>query len=270
MRTLLAALAALAVASLPLAASVAPAQRPISKSEIRTAPPEQTHRRLRDQLWSLIDREDLRREDPPRRALHRVHARTAPRGTEIPGLCRSDTLAIEFAPTGRRDRGADTPVLASGFTAASGFRFLRPPAGPPNEIEDYRRLPQDEPGCARLGDDVSFFEADDSEVATDGWFAFLDLQRGLRQDSPPELDCELHQNENPADCRTLILSFDQDDLREIERCDQPASGHWCTRLHVGDRRIDIYTAASSSHGPFGRAVRARLVSMIVMSHEAID
>lgn len=267
MRSLAAAFALLASAAFA-PADAAARQRPISKDEVRTAPPEQTHRRLRDQLWSLIRREDLRRERAPRQMLRRLHTSTRPRGTEIPGLCRSDALVIEFHPVGRTGRGAETRVRASGFTATSRFRFLRPPTAPGDRLADYRRLPEDEPGCAAL-DEASFFEAADAEVAADGWFAFLELQRALRDNRALPLDCNLHRVEELPDCRAIILALGQDDLLEVERCDSLPDGRWCTRLHIDDRRIDLYTSAGA-HGPFGSVTAAKLVSMIVMSHEVID
>jgi hypothetical protein len=175
---------------------------------------------------------------------------------------------IEFHPTGRRERGADTPVRASGFTARSRFRFLRPPTGRASDSANYRRLPGDEPGCARLEREW-FFQAEDAESAADGWFAFLGLQQALRENAAVPLDCALNPIER-LDCRALILSWGQDSLLGIERCDSLPDGRWCRRLLLDDRMVDIHMSAGGASVPFGTVTGARLVSMIVTSHEVID
>ncbi|HEX8193674.1 MAG TPA: hypothetical protein VF552_12325 [Allosphingosinicella sp.] len=259
--------AAAALLLLPVAAEL-PAQRTITKSDVRTAPPAETHGRLRDQVWQMFQREDRRSERAPRRPLDEVWLTTRPRGTDVPGLCRFDLAVVEFAPVARvgEDGGnADTPVRAVGISASPRYRFSSPPAGFHRRISDPRRLPQ-EGGCETLDTDRDgFFEAPDEETATDGVLAFSRLLDALRAGRDVPLQCALHPDE--TDCRAVILAHDAASIDRVETCRPSGGGRPCFLVSAYDREIEVELEpdlqAAIVHS-------ARLVSMIVMSHSRID
>jgi hypothetical protein len=255
--------AAAAALLLPPAAEL-PAQPTITKSEIRSAPPARTHRRLRDQVWQLFQQQDLRSGQAPQRALRRLLLPTRPRATEVPGLCRYDVLHVEFEPVRREDEGADTPVRAAGLRAQSQFRFLRPPADRHSAIADYRRLPS-QGDCDGIDTDkVHFFVAEDEDVATDGYLAFLRLQEAVRAARPLPFECVPRQGESEADCRATVLAFTQDSIVDIKGCDMTSSAY-CFRIIAEDLLITAFVGSSD-----GRVHSARAETMIVLAHDVID
>lgn len=260
------------LALLPLASQAAQPRPPgtITKTEIRTAPPEQTHRRLRNLTWEMFEQEDMRRERAPRRPLDDAWLRTRPRATEVPGLCRYDSVHFEFAPLSRRDRGADTPVRPVGLTAQSFFRFSRPPSADYREISDFERLPEAD-GCPLLETDrLNFFSAPDAEVATEAYLAFLNLKRSLRERPNLPLTCNLFPNDT-LPCEAILLSLDTDAVDSVERCEADDLREICYRAYLGDRMVRMFVTGHVSPGPpAGQMVRAELHGMIVMSHERID
>lgn len=244
--------------------------RVITKSEIRVADPRRTHGRLRDVIWDMFERENMQSATPPRHPLTDIWLRTRPRGTEVPGLCRYDSVQVEVAPTTRRTRGPDTPVRAVGLTVEAYYHFEAAPTQLFRATADYQRSALD--GDCRAIDTRSghFFRAPDSEVANDGYVAFVALQNALRQDPSLPLECDLHRSDSQS-CRDLILSFDASGIEEIERCEDQSQRHLCYRVRIYDRQIDVSVTGVVSPGPPpGRVVSARLASLIVMWHSRAD
>lgn len=257
-------LAALSLSLVLMTAAFTPvrAADPITKAEIRTDRPERTARRLRDQLWGMFRKEDHRRKDRPRRALDAIWLSTKPQGTHVKGLCRYDSVRVEFAPVSRADLGADTPVEASGIKSTSYYRFLTPPADSYHPSADFRSL-SGAGACASIDTEkLSFFAAPDEQVATNGYLAFRRLQQQLReQPGTLPLNCDLFPTEK-QDCASLILGFGQDDLTEIERCHSDIPGQ-CFAIESGNRRILLFQIGEDIS-------RVILDSLIVLSHELID
>jgi hypothetical protein len=251
------------------AALVSAAPRTITKTDIRTDPPPTTHQRLRDVVWDMIEREDMRREADPKHQLGDLFFRTRTRGTEVPSLCRYDTLVVEFAPLDRRQRAADTRVRAVGLRAHSNFQFLAPPADDYDSISDYDRLPSDT-DCRPLdGKEEGFFFAEDEETATDGYRALLALQQALRAGTAFPLDCDVGE-EAKAKCGTMILAFDPGRIGSIQRC-EAETFHLCYRVANNDLVVAITITGRVSPGPpLGQIVSARMNELITLSHPRAD
>src|SRR5207244_261199 len=130
--------------------------RTISKMEIRTAPPAVTHRRLRDVVWSMFERQDYRTKERPTRPLSRLFLETETRSTEVPGLCRYDSVKVEFRTTVSSKRPT-APSKAVGLQSTSHFLFVSPPTG---EYEDLvGPAAVSEKGCLGISKDRPFFTA---------------------------------------------------------------------------------------------------------------
>lgn len=252
------------------AALVSAAPRTITKTDIRTDPPPTTHQRLRDVVWDMIEREDMRREADPHYKLDRLWFATRTRGTEVPSLCRYDTLVVEFAPIDRRQRGADTRVRAVGLRAHSRFQFLAPPADDYDSLRDTGRLPSDT-DCGPLDDKAdSFFRAENAEDATNGYRALHALQNALRTGSDFPLECNVFREESKATCGTRILALDSSQIGSIERC-EAALGRLCYRIGNAGLEVAITVTGQVHPGPpVGQIVSARMDEMISMYHERPD
>jgi hypothetical protein len=251
------------------AALVSAAPRTVTKTDIRTDPPATTHNRLRDVVWDMIEREDMRREADPKRQLGDIFFQTRKRGTEVPSLCRYDTLVVEFAPLDRRQRAADTRVRAVGLRAHSNFQFLAPPAGDYDSISDYDRLPSDTDCRALDGKEEGFFFAEDEETATDGYRAFLALQQALRDGTGFPLHCDVPKVSG-LDCGKAIAALDPGRIGSIARC-EAETFHLCYRIANDDLAIAITVTGRVSPGPpFGQIVSARMNAMITLYHPRAD
>lgn len=270
---LLLAIGALAIAAaLPFApAGAQPSAPTLSKSELRTAPPEETHRRLRDMVWSLFEQEDFRSERTPAQPLTDLALATRPRSTQVPGLCRLDLAWIDFAPAGASsgETDADTPMQAVGLRVSPRFHFVEPPPPTGYYRIDRQRAAAD-PACAGTPREVHFFEAEDELVATDGYRSFLNLQEALRGGGPVALRCDLGPAESRS-CSEVLLSLDQSSLLFVEDCQSPDLSTLCFLVDAFDYRVRLFVTNHVTPGPPAlQLLRAEVSAPIVMSHERID
>jgi hypothetical protein len=127
---------AYAVGGLPAPVTAEPT---ISKSQIRSDPPSVTHERLRDVVWSMFEREDFRRHETPTRPLDHLFLRTKFQATLVPGLCRYDSVLVEFERIDPNDKSADAQTRAVGLTSTSMFKFVVPPKGHFQDIATFFR-----------------------------------------------------------------------------------------------------------------------------------
>lgn len=241
----------------------------ISKTEVRTEFPDVTHKKLREVVWEMFEKEDLRSKKAPQRPLTTLFLKTKKHATRVPGLCRYDTVRVEMDHAGLPIEEADAPMFATGLTSTSYFSFLLPPAG------EYFEMVQGEPAgsndCAHLNEDDAFFAAEDEVQATDGYRAFLALVEAARAGRQFPLQCDLHNNDKLS-CIELVAAFQPGALSEVAPCEVgPDWGTVCQRITVGERQVDVRLTAHVSPGPpAGQLVSAKLTSLLVMWHEAID
>ena len=247
----------------------APAAQTISKTEIRSDPPAVTDRRLRDQFWDLFEKEDLRTTKPPANPLQRLWFTTRSRGTEVPGLCRRDSLIVEFAPVARPLEGADTATRPVGFTSRSSFVFLSPPKDEYDEIADRERLPSDTACSGIARDDPRRFTASDAQSATNGVLAFLKLQRALARKAAVPLACDLFPSDKVS-CAALLLALRPESIGDVASCDSDETGIDCFEIAADDRRIRIFMSREGAAAAAEGVVRASLESLIVMWHQVPD
>jgi hypothetical protein len=260
---------ALAIAA-ALPAPAPAATDAITKTEIRTEAPAITDRRLRDMIWDMFRRADLRTGKPPQSQLRRLWFRTHPIATNIPNLCRFDAMTVEFAPVRHGStHDADTPVHPVALTASSAFRFLAPPPLEPKETDEaaVRMLPTEGPCTSLDTNKVSFFSATSEEVARDGYEAFLTLQQALRDKKPLPLACDLYATDKQT-CADLILSLAQDSIASIGECDAERETD-CFKISADDREIKIVLTRASGDAA-GQPIRAQLESMIIVADTLID
>lgn len=260
---------AVLAAFLPLTWAFA-AQRTITKSEIRSEPPDQTHRRLRDVVWDMFRVEDRRTTKPPQRALTDLMLETRIRATDVPFLCRYDSAWIEFAPPDGRERDAGTRVQAIGLKAQSHFHFVRPPTQGHLELPDHDQGPPDA-GCRSLNSsEAAFFAADDEEIATDAVFVFLNLQKALREGRTLPLDCDLFPQETRS-CSEVVSSLAWQGIESVYSCDPADWQTYCFNIYHADHSVRITVAGRVHPGPpFGQVVRAKVDGLITLSHPRID
>jgi hypothetical protein len=250
----------------PGVAAAAPA-RTITKSEIRSDPPDVTDRRLRDVVWSLLERQDYRSNKEPKTSLTRLFLRTKAQPTHVPGLCSFDSLWIRFEPTDRRERGPDAAVRPVGLTSTSNFTFLSAPSA---DYNNARRAGLGSAGpCSRLPKDQPFFQARDEREATDGYRAWLTLHDSIRVGRKFPLECNLTRSDSGS-CEAVIDALKPEQLSEVETCES-SPGIDCHAIYVDERLIKIMTTGQVYPGPKpGELVSATLDSLIVLTHEIID
>jgi hypothetical protein len=250
----------------PGAAAGAPA-RTITKSEIRSDPPQVTDRKLRDVFWSMFASQDHRGRKAPTRRLSGMTLRTKAQATRVPGLCRYDNVRIEFEPVKPGDEGPDAPVRPVGLTSTSHFTFLSAPAA------EYEEARQDRLGsaeaCSGLPEDQAFFTARDEQQATAGYRAWLALRESVRAGRKFPLECSLTRLDTGS-CESIIANFKPEQLEAVDACESETD-IVCHALYVGDRLIKVRTSGHVYPGPkAGQLVSAKLDTLIVLAHEIID
>jgi len=239
----------------------------ITKSQIRSDPPNVTDRQLRDVVWSLFEKQDHRSKKDPTRPLSRLFLRTRIQATRVPDLCRYDSVRVEFERIDPKDEGPEAPVRPVGLTSSSNFTFLSAPSA------EYDDAVQDGLAsvarCSGLPDDQPFFTAKDEEQATEGYRAWLALLESVRAGRAFPLECDLAAFETRT-CESVIGAMKPEQLSDLESCESEF-GKVCHRIYAGDRLITIVTTGHVHPGPpAGQLVRAKLESLIVMAHQIID
>lgn len=252
----------------PLPVSAEP--RTITKSEVRTGAPDATHNRLRDVVWDMFEEQDYRRDEKPTRPLTDIYLQTRTYATQVPGLCRHDSVWVEFEATTSSEQGADTPMRATGLRSTSYFAFVVPPAEDFEEI--YDADPTDPGACTQLTEGHPFFAAEDEYRAVQGYRAFAVLQEAVRGADQDSIECNLFPTDEGKSCGEVIASLRPNQLDSVELCD--SGSDWrtrCERIYVADRRIDVrLTPRGSGDSRPDAFVSARLESLIIMAHERID
>jgi hypothetical protein len=240
-----------------------------TNTEIRSELPSRTHADLGALVWDMFEREDLRREVAPVNPLTDLWLSTKIRGAHVPGLCRYDSVRIEFAPTKREDRGADTPVQPVALRSSSAFALLAPPPGSYHKAEYSRFRPSDRE-CRKLSrKSQRFFAAEDEETAYDGYRAWLALRAALEAKKAVPLECDLFDRETRS-CEEVVLAYRPDEVERIESCDTPEH-QLCHRARFADHEITMLVTGHSSRGPpEGEIVSAAVDGLITLWHPRID
>ena len=193
---------ALGASGVPLSANAAPTT-PISKTEARALPTETLKRRVLAQVADmLVEGPRPSNGRKPRRPLDDLWFRTRPIATYIEGVCRSDTVVVEFQSDWSEGRhgDADTPVRASGLSATPTFLVAA-------EHEKIR--------CDRLDpSDPRFLSAGNAEDARDGAKLLRIIAAGAAEAKPPfSFKCG-----GVADCKAVLTSLKLTDFSSIENC----------------------------------------------------
>jgi hypothetical protein len=255
------------LAILPSGIAVGAPAPTITKSEVRSDRPNVTDRRLKDVVWSLFEKQDHRRGKEPTRPLSSLFLRTRTQATRVPGLCRYDSVRVEFEQVNPKDEGADAPVRPVGLTSTSNFAFLSAPSADDEDSPQDRLVSVSQ--CSKLPVDERFFTAEDENEADQGYRAWLALLETVRAGRKVPLECDLAPSDK-GPCEAVIAAIKPEHLSEVRTC-AAGSDSVCHQLFAEDRLITVMTAAYARPGlSAGQVVSAKLDSLIVMAHAIID
>lgn len=227
------------------------ATEPITKPESRSLPEKSVQSRVLSQLRDiLVPTARFKPHKPAERPLGDIWYWTTPVAGHEDGVCRSNLIRFEFAPTDRRDRGAETPVKVIGLTADWRYRFAD--AGK---------------ACGDLSPEAfDFVDAPSENAFVRGHAALIALKEVVAAASPVEFSC----GKRTADeCRDIILKAEVRAVDEYQDCEaRPGDppGWSCEAISFGDYRLRTY-------GPYRDTPQVRAVEMteyIVLWHERRD
>jgi hypothetical protein len=234
-----------------LAADPALGAEPITKPESRSLPEKSVQSRVLSQLRDiLVPTARFKPYKPAERPLSDIWYWTTPVAGNEDGVCRSNLIRFEFAPTDRRDRGAETPVKVIGLTADWRYRFAE--AGR---------------ACGDLSPEaLDFVDAPSEDAFVRGHAALVALKAAIADGSPVELSCG---RRTPGECRDMILKSEVGAVDEYQDCEaRPGdpTGWSCEAISFGDYRLRTY-------GPYRTPPEVRAVELteyIVLWHERRD
>lgn len=217
---------ALGAFGVPLSANAAPTT-PISKTEARALPTEALKRRVLAQVADmLVEAPRPTANRKPRRPLNDLWFSTKPVATYVDGVCRSDTVIVEFQ-TGLsegRSGDADTPVRASGLSATPNF---------------YVAADGEKVRCDRLDpSDPRFLSAADAQDARDGATLLRIVAAGAAEAKPPfSSRCG-----GGGDCTAVLTSLKLADFSSIEDCtrdEERDALKSCTKFWGNDLAVTV-------------------------------
>lgn len=238
----------------------------VTKNQIRINSPEQTHGRLQDVFWDMIEVEDRRRDRIATQPLRGLPLKTKPVTAALPNLCRQDVLDVEFSATGAAPDGADTHSRAVGVTAQSWWAVTAPPQnGWLNEVSDGVA------DCPDFPTDGTEFSAESDMVAAEGYLAWTKL-REQALDKGVDYQCQFYPADDSRTCAEQIAVLPLKSLTSVRRCAEWDGGR-CYRLHVAAPSA-IHDIFVEFHEPiFDLAVslhEVSLLSLTVVDLEEVD
>jgi hypothetical protein len=247
----------------------APQTHTISKSDVRFGLPAVTHVRLKDVVWDLFEPQDYRTKKPPTRQLSHLFLETKTQGTHVPGLCRYDSVEVEFAPVTPNEKGPSVQSKAVGLRSTSRFHFLAAPD------KDYEDLVQPRfasaQHCVQVSKEQPFFTAESESEATNGYRIWLRLLDATKNHANVKLECKLTPAEKDSSCAQIVATLKPDELSDVESCDAPSYDVLCHKFYAGDRLITVLTRAYIYPGPPpGEIVSAKVDTLITFADRIID
>lgn len=247
----------------------------ITKNEVRAAAPETVTRRIFGGIAPLMlplpdrGRPGVR----PRRPLRQLAFFTLPNAANAAGLCRTEFVVVEFAPTGP-PAGADTRVQPRRITSAPAY-FVRDPArlraGHPNEDEAEDEDEESIAAACAATDPrrVHIISAPDDHQVETALRLLLDLAEATRAGrAPVPLDCSdyLPTDPAPAEARCLaeFARLGTEHILQTRLCDPPVPAV-CHQIDTGDSAIYLTMNATNQ-----RLAGAKMVAMIVSGGAPVD
>ena len=246
-----------------------PAKHTISKSEVRSASPSVTHDRLKEVVWDLFKQQDYRTKKTPTRRLSHLFLDTKTQGTHVHGLCRYDSVDVQFEPVRPNEKGPGVPTKAVGIRSTSHFLFRAPPA---REYEDLAQPTLVSAAqCAHVSKEQPFFTAASEQEATEAYRIWLRLLDAATRESKLKLVCNFGSAEKALPCAQVVASLKPDELSEVEACDAPSYELRCHKLYAGDHLITVETRGYIYPGPPpGEIVSAQVDTLIVTGDLTVD
>jgi hypothetical protein len=244
-----------AVAVLWIAPSLAyAAAPPITKTEAWSLPPQVVEQRVVQQLGDLLVLEPQSlpplgpdgRRTPPTWPLTKLRFETRPRLNEVAGLCSFESIQVDFNPVGDNTGGGDRPVKASGLSATTRYRFLRPPKTASGEPEGDEDWAPDTAACARLDPmKAAFFAVDGASAVRGAWLLHSAVLQAASPAPPFVIECDAGVAAAADKCRALLAGLDAGKLYVVESCDvytghPPTSD--CFRVESGGFVVDIHAS----------------------------
>lgn len=262
-----------------LAACASPSpqsSRPISKIEARSLPAKQVVQRATSQLAEILSLVPY----PPSTvrpviALKDLWFWTTPRATAVPGLCRSDEVVIEFAPSIdiSSELNSDTQTRATGIRATPRFRFLAPPA--PTDWPDFTadEKARANADCALVDPQKEAFFETDSEFEGDANRMALLFERMQAELASGASGIDLVCSNSTKPCAEMFATMTLEDLRESRRCrGDDGKLATCTEFRTrnqtsGDSRIYVFWKYSDIPETI---YRVEVHELVVLGHARID
>lgn len=247
------------------------AQSTVNKATLRTQDQLTTERQLKEQLWGIFEPVDERRREgnpAPTVPLERIWLHGKSYATEVSGLCRQDTIMLNFAPQdAAADRSARTPVRAYGIDASRGYYFRKPPQGWHRDVTDYERMPW-EPECEGLDwRETNFFSAPNDETAVDGYYAMHLAARAVAA-GEVEPKCGGMGPYEKRSCGDIMAEFVAGTVSDIESCAVAAEIEATSECYQLSGGWDMRVRAVVDRDKTVRSVQ--LDAMIVLIHERPD
>lgn len=188
----------------------------ITKIESRTLPPDIVTQQIFSQLAKRMRLEPYpvggRR---PRLPLSAMHFWMVPRATNVPELCESSFVTVNFDPV-ELGHGADTRASATGLEVDHVFYFLSEPASPVRGTLDASSRLKANEACVGLKLD-NFFRAPDVNAAVSGINAFQNVVREARGNAPLSFPCKY--GDVPAEeCQHDLAKLEFARITDVRPC----------------------------------------------------
>lgn len=231
------------LAALLLAAAPARAAGPLTTRQADALPADT----VRDELMQQLSGEmELIR--PPCYPLHGCGlttyvVRTKPHSVDIPDLCRSDVMRLQFEPVEGAGQDGDGPMRPRGFTSGSVYFFLKdPPAAP--FYQTLRPSSAEATAACRQpsGEARAVFAAGDDGQAYEGYQAYLTLLQAVKDGAA--FDCVYTEalDDRPA-CLAALKALRRQDLTRVGACAdyETDTVRWtCKAVLAGRLTLGVY------------------------------
>ncbi len=151
------------------------------------------------------------------RQLRSVGMQTRAFGTEVPGVCRRDSLYLLYAPTERGESPEDVPLRPYGIEAQSWFHIIKLPRAERRDARDRTDIWQADCDAAGRRDGANWFAASDAHTAAQGVLVLDAAVEAIRSGSLKADPCPSIFDAGKSTCEAVILA--EGDVSKIDHID---------------------------------------------------
>jgi hypothetical protein len=216
---------------------------PITKTQVRSLPADETKRRVLAQLSDLLVMDAPAANSTghkPKHPLDDLWFYTRPHGTATRGVCVSSIVTVRFRAVDDGPRDADTPVRPSDIEVSAQYHLLRHVEPKDlDELDSDGQLRADRQCAALDPRTMSTITARDEETLVTGLWLLRQAKAAIGTPKMPAMACEGYKQS----CETVLAAIDPARVSSVSTCPEAPRNNRCYEVEADDTAAEIHVDA---------------------------